>query len=486
MKVSLLVVLILTTTQCLAQAVESPGYSVDQLKQDFQVFQGSLEDFHPGLYTFQRQESMQHIFRQSFEALVQPMTEQTFLRHLAAVATQIGCGHTDVSLSEASEKALSNFLPLKLRFIEEKAFFLKEYSADPSLPLTPGDEIIAIDGIPLREWTRNYLTILTGDGSITTGKYHSLNTYFWYIHTYYTGGREVYELEYRDSIGHIRSASIQALDREAMYERYREEDRAANQENLSLSYLHDPTIAVLTIRSFFDWQKEGKRIHFNQRLEEIFQELQQEKIDRLIIDLRDNGGGKEPWRLFAHFHHEPVTFAKQAAYIYTSKSAYAPYQQLDPSMRWIRRRTLNSLLPGANHTRKLNDSTYALTGLFLVKPFKPLFPQFDGKVVVLTNGGTFSAAALFTSMMHSYEKARFVGEETGGAYHGNNSMNPTIVTLPNTKLRIEIPLVKYTLDVNEKVPLGRGTIPDHEVVPAMSDLLHGIDGQMNKAVELLR
>jgi len=68
---------------------------------------------------------------------------------------------------------------------------------------------------------------------------------------------------------------------------------------------------------------------------------------------------------------------------------------------------------------------------------------FMGKVFVLIDGGTFSTAADFCAVTHHLKRATFIGEETGGGYYGNNSGMQTVVTLPNSKTQIRVPMYEY-------------------------------------------
>lgn len=46
-------------------------------------------------------------------------------------------------------------------------------------------------------------------------------------------------------------------------------------------------------------------------------------------------------------------------------------------------------------------------------------------------------------MAHHLGRATFIGEETGGAYHGNNSGEMPLLTLPSSKMQIRVPLFEY-------------------------------------------
>lgn len=114
---------------------------------------------------------------------------------------------------------------------------------------------------------------------------------------------------------------------------------------------------------------------------------------------------------------------------------------------------------------------------------QPAALPFPGKTFVLTDGGTFSTAADVAALMRHLTKAIFIGEETGGGFEGNTSGLNALLKLPNSKLSTRIQMYEYfnAVKVTEK---GRGTKPDHFMPRRITDLLQGVDAQLNRAVEL--
>ncbi len=98
-----------------------------------------------------------------------------------------------------------------------------------------------------------------------------------------------------------------------------------------------------------------------------------------------------------------------------------------------------------------------------LKMQKPKRNSFSGKVYVLINGGSFSVTSEFASVAHYLKRAVFIGEETGGGYYGNNSGTFVIVTLPNSRMNVGIPMLAYYTAVKNYPYPDRGIIPDHEV-----------------------
>lgn len=109
---------------------------------------------------------------------------------------------------------------------------------------------------------------------------------------------------------------------------------------------------------------------------------------------------------------------------------------------------------------------------------------FSGKVVVLIDGGTFSTAADFCAVAHHLKRATFIGEETGGGYYGNNSGMQTMLTLPNSKMRIRVPMYEYWNAVPGYDGKRRGTRPDHVVETKVASLIRGVDEQLDLALKL--
>ena len=80
-----------------------------------------------------------------------------------------------------------------------------------------------------------------------------------------------------------------------------------------------------------------------------------------------------------------------------------------------------------------------------------------------------------------------MGEETGGAYEGNTSGGNIELVLPETKLKVYLPLLKYVSAVRvDSKSKGRGIIPDIEVKQTIQAVLSGRDEVMEKALEQIR
>src|SRR6185503_8206960 len=322
------------------------------------------------------------------------------------------------------------------------------------------------------------LVPVSGDGDIETGKRSRVQrgfaTYYWTL----IEQTSDFTVKAQDEAGKRITAKLVGVV---------EADRSKNQnpvnveaqanmgklewsrENLSLRFLKDPDIAQIRIRGF-------SGAAYGQWIEETFRTLREKGTRALILDLRGNGGGADmygamlvsyltdkPFRYFDHINVKTIT---------PSFKEFSDWRGNEARLR--EGMTVNPA-GGFLVTAKLHP------GVAEQPPGK--YP-FLGKVFVLIDGGTFSTAADFCAVTHHLKRATFIGEETGGGYYGNNSGMQTIVTLPNSKARVRLPMYEYWNAVPGYDGKRRGTRPAHTVETKVANLLRGVDEQLELAQKL--
>ena len=242
-------------------------------------------------------------------------------------------------------------------------------------------------------------------------------------------------------------------------------DWSAN--NLSLRFLKGPSVAELRIPSF-------TADNFQQWIENTFKTLHEKDTKVLIIDLRGNGGGRDMngALLVSCLTDKPFRYFDRI----TAKTIEPTFKaQAD----WSDERT--SQLRQEVTPNPLGGYLVKHPGMAEQAPGK--YP-FLGKVIVLIDGGVFSTAADFCAVTHHLRRATFIGEETGGGYCGNNSGSFAMVTLPNSKFEMRLPLYAYWNAVSGSGGNRKGTLPDHVVVTKAANLLRGVDEQLDLALTL--
>ncbi|MBL4604238.1 MAG: hypothetical protein JKY02_00795, partial [Flavobacteriaceae bacterium] len=110
---------------------------------------------------------------------------------------------------------------------------------------------------------------------------------------------------------------------------------------------------------------------------------------------------------------------------------------------------------------------------------------YNGDVIVLIDGYCFSASSSFASFLYDHnDKSVFIGEETIGGFKGHTGGYYTEIELPNSHLKIKIPLVKFTENVSS-FSWGTGLIPHYEIESQLEDLANGNDAALEFATKII-
>lgn len=119
----------------------------------------------------------------------------------------------------------------------------------------------------------------------------------------------------------------------------------------------------------------------------------------------------------------------------------------------------------------------------LLEEQQPNINNYKGNLYVLINGASGFMASIVASFLKGNRRGVFIGEESGGTMEGNTSHRSARLVLPNTKIRVAIPLIKTTNAVG--FTKGKGVYPDYDITPKIDDILKGIDTELNFALSLI-
>ena len=78
-----------------------------------------------------------------------------------------------------------------------------------------------------------------------------------------------------------------------------------------------------------------------------------------------------------------------------------------------------------------------------------------------------------------------VGEETGGGWHGNNGIFIPDIVLPNTHLKVRLPLFRL-VQYNHVPKNGHGVQPDIYIPTNYKAFLNGVDYKMQVVMDMIK
>ncbi|WP_247232847.1 S41 family peptidase [Telluribacter sp. SYSU D00476] len=473
-KLYLLLMHCLTLPSCMGQTTEPPALIQTQyLKEDLRLFRTALEEAHPGLYTHSSKARMDSAFNQVSQSITRPLSQQEFYKLLTPVVTMIGCGHVKFMVKNKEDIKFpfhqNKLFPVKLYFSKNGVFAWKSYTGDDVIPA--GAEIISINKKPIQEVVDQLMAYNSfADGATETGKYLELNNYFSGYYSTFIEETDSYVVEYKNAAGNRESTKVDGVPYTVVNESIKKDLKHLQENQLALKFLKNGT-ALLTLKTFWFESKESS---FEKFLEESFREINKRGVSSLIIDIRNNEGGKDSYGslLYSYLTDKPYEYYTKVTTNTNKKFSFSEHAYT-PWFFGIYRQVLSK-----------KDGEYHWKYHSNLKRQKPQKDNYKGKVYILTNGHSFSVTSEFASIAHHHKRATFIGEETGGGYTTNNSGFFAIVDLPHSNLVLGIPLWKYHQAVNNPARQHRGVVPDHEVVPTIADLLAGKDPVLETALQL--
>ncbi len=333
-------------------------------------------------------------------------------------------GHTFIFPPQNLMPEMYSRISVRVKLIENKPVVVSVNDEALSKQIKIGDEVISIDGIPVKEYVDQnvmpYVCSSTPQDSIVRAY-----TYFLF------SGKQNSKVKVELKNSKNKNYSIEA---ERKYSEWMH-----NTDYFDFKILKN-NIGYLRISSF----------NFNevvQKYDSVFSEIQ--KCNSLIIDIRENGGGNggNGFEILGTLTGKPFE---------TSLMAMRNY---NPSKRaW-----------GAKA-----DWTYEQ---YDWKPYKDKL--FDKPVVVLISGMTFSAAEDFSVAFDFAGRGKLIGEPTGGS-----TGQPLFAKLPGGGAAIIC--TKRDLYPDGKEFIGIGVQPDIFVSPKIEDIRKNKDTVLEAAINFLK
>ena len=429
----------------------------EQALEDLNTLRRNLESFHPGFYRYTTADSMAYYFKTAQNRIKKSQKVTDLYKEVTYLLSKVRCGHTRPSLPVAANDAFKrsqSFLPLSVRYLGQR-LFIEDLRTNEG-GLAKGDELLSINGLSESVLTEQIFEHLSADGFIKTGKYRQAERYFrYYYQLYVAPDSELYRLQVRKPSGDQTEVTITG-------ERW--DDLLSMDtplpERAVLELEHRPDYSYMKIGTFVSYYLNNADLDYAAFLEASFSALKRKGVKNLVLDLRDNGGGDDNYGalLVSYFADKPFRYFERIEVT----DDYEGYGNIERS-----------------NGRKLMTSHKGLS------TWQPQANRFTGKVYVLTNGRSFSTCADVSTVLHHHNWATLIGEETGGGYDGNTSGYSRTLTLPNSNIRLNLPMWMYTTANLGHDYYGRGAVPHKPVIPSLEGYLAAKDEVLAMAEALI-
>jgi len=448
--------------------------TIESAQEDFRAFRKILETAHPSLTLYKKPERMNFIFDSVLKTITKRISRRDLLNKYYFITNEAGCSHTDFYLPEGVYDTLRNrayFFPLPVLLVENK--LLVNAVRDD---LGEGKEIVEINNVPVEQILKELRMYNSVEGAHRRSQLVLASRDFSYQYYLLYGSRQSFTISYTDSSRRISKKDLAAITYDEWNDRNSDEIYYYDDKSVDYDLRIDEDQHSATMRiSTFDYDGYSRKKAFEHFCANSFELLQKKKnINSLIIDVRDNGGGNMDCLFYLY------SFITDSSF-HEFDRAFSKINTV-PFRNWLTKDFLNNRVDEVNSTLG-EEFTHKSKGLYffedsLINVWKPDPIHFSGKVFVVTNESTFSAASWLALLVKYSGRGKVVGDETGGGAVSGNGFRMLRYRLPESGIVLNFPYVHIVYSTYSGKNMGRGVMPDYWIPDTYESFIDNKDRQI--------
>lgn len=401
------VLLCLATFSSPARA--EPAFSPQQMRDDLSFVRATIAEIHPALSHSIGAEELERAAADVAARIDHSVSRDEAWRTLSQLNGVFGDAHLTVIYENTAADvdallgAGGGLFPYEVHVAASGAVFVTA-ALGGGASARARSEIISIDGRDARAIAQDLLGRISGDSTVLRRAFLSQRFAVLYWRLY--GAAPRFAVRFAGAEQPVEVAAAKALPRWLA-------DGKDFDRTFGFTLRPDGT-AVLHVGAF--WWEDKQRFYAFTRA--AFTRMKEEGAQRLVIDIRANGGGDDDmWR-----------------------EGILPYVA-DKPWRWgsnYRKRVLEAY---RDEDEKTGDVVKGEIETW-IQPERDDALRFEGPVYVLLGAPTYSSSILFANTMQDFGFARLAG--VGNAARASQSGSTQRRTLPNTGLVLVVP--RFVLD----------------------------------------
>jgi C-terminal processing protease CtpA/Prc len=459
--------------------------TAEQARADVALMRTALEEAHPGLYRYVVELEIDAAFAKLEKRAKTPITDVELYGEISLLLATIRCDHTKAEFSEALTKYRNEsptHLPFRFKLFDKRMFVFGGDLRPQSLPR--GAEILAINDQPVRAILDLLANAISIDGFTDASRQTKLaadsdlmGSDFDQFYPILYGFAPRFKLLVK--MQNETQAKAVTLDAITFREwvklpwqstAYRDEFY----KSIDWKLIGNKT-AILKIDTFVNYRNPVDPAAFYAG---FFKVLNSAKVEHLIIDLRENGGGSgdATVALASFLLDKPFVWNKPIQQKAIRFGAWSKYVET-----WGDRKEIFE--PPVENFRKLPSGFYERITSDATPDQRPnaiAADRFSGRVTVLSSPVNASGTTMLIAKLKDEKRITVVGEATGGSAEGPTAGRLFFLKLPNSGIVVRVPNYWNLMSIGS-FTRGLGVVPDIEVTNTLDDFLAGKDRVLDMA-----
>ncbi len=373
-------------------------FSPTQCKEDLAFVEHQLFTVHAFPYTELTRVQYEQVFDSISATITDSLSAAGLFCKIKPVMAYLSDEHADINLPKAlvGFGGDSVFLPFNIKVVNEKYYvdtvfgvttFTVVTGAGGSSSLHPGDQILAIDGVPIAKVLDRASVFATG---YPLERIQTALRQFGYVYALSVYPQKAFTIQ----LSHHRPIRLGGIPVNAWTDFQHKDWNGAQKGTARITYSRYFDVGYIHANSFLTGNDKDEAA-LKDTVEAIFHQIHQDGVKKLIIDVSYNNGGNSAvgdW-IIAEISGKPYRdyqcdFRRSDDYVKLVKS-----WGFHPDSGYL------ALAPGA--VQHFDSDT-------LSPADQP--DRFQGKVYVLIGSGTFSSAMMFATIIKDNGIATLIGQ----------------------------------------------------------------------------
>jgi hypothetical protein len=491
MKTTLYLILTIVILSGCAKKETTGKLSVKGMQDDFFILWSAIKEIHPAYGIYTTTDSLQKAYDKTYALIKEPLYERDYITLIYPFLCNVRCGHTQIE--HTSNNVKEPHLPFEVLVKNHHAWITTHQTKQ----LNTGDEIISVNDVPVSTIIHHGYDLYCDDGYNETFKELYLSEYdgFEDVCNKYYHWPGSYQLKVVTNAGEIKKIKVNEIQVNEEKHNITADTLVDNYANWTttkteqLRFLKNTSVALLKSTPF----AYTDTIVFK----DAFKEIKEKATKTLILDMRHNSGGdiRVAVKLLSYLADSSFRIVKDVKSRLPDPAINSFTKYFDTSITaGFKMGFQPTYKEGTTYKEDTSykedtwyhiDSKPAFGDLYGPFPLEPT-DHFNGQLIVLIDGATFSSGALFSAAVKAQRKGVvFIGRETAGAEEGCNGVTLQKLTLPNTKIVIDFPWMRVISMAKHSLP-GRGVMPDYPIDYSPEDIVTQNDRDLKKALSLIK